>query len=556
MIFRHLGSTTFLAGLAVAGTALADAPDLILYNGELLTMDAAQPEASALAVTGNLISAVGDDATVRATADADTRQIDLAGKTVIPGLVDAHFHAIRGGQTFAYETYWFDNDTIPSALDELGAAAAAREPGQWVAAVGSWIPEQFAEKRAPTVEELSAAVPDHPAYIQMLYDYALVNARGIAALELDSAAPKVPRGIEVERDAAGKATGKLSGNLLAFNAMVGQIFPLDAAERRDSLKRFFSTLNGYGVTGFIDPTAGPADAYAPVFRMAREDALTLRVGYRIPAMAPGNEPDWIRSVMTFRQPRYDAGLISFVGLGESLVAEMNDGGRMGPGFGSSPEAKERLREVATYAATNAIPIEFHAYTDDAASDILDVFEAVAAERPVDGLRWSLAHLNTASPETIERMAKLGLAFSVQMGPYFEAPGIARANGPEVAANAPPTRAALDAGLKVAGGSDATRIGVFGAWQAIEYQVTGTSLGGAIQKPEDQRLTRTEALRLYTADAAWIGFAEDRRGTLSVGKQADLAVLDQPYLTIPEDRIDSIRSVLTLVDGKVVHEKVE
>lgn len=553
MTFPILTSAATALGLALASTALADSPDLILYNGTLLTMDQDQPKASALAVTGNLISAVGDDATVRALADDGTRQIDLAGKTVIPGLVDTHFHAIRGGQTFTFETYWFDNDTLSGALDELKAAATTRAPGQWVAVVGSWIPEQFSEQRAPTVVELSAALPDTPAYVQSLYDYALVNAKGIEALQLDSDAPNLPQGITVERDAKGKATGKLTGHIGAFNALFGRIVPYDVDQRNASLAAFFQTLNSYGMTGFIDPSAGPAEAYEPIFQMDRDKALPLRVGYRIPAMAPGDEPGWIKNVMAFRQPHYDAGMVSFIGLGESLVAEMNDGVQMGPGFASSPEAKARLHEVATYAASRGIPVEFHAYTDDAASDILDVFEEVAADQPIRDLRWSLAHLNTGSQATIDRMAKLGMAFSVQMGPYFEGPAIERANGPEIAAHAPPTRAALDAGLKVAGGTDATRIGVYGVWQAIEYHVTGTSLGAAIQKPDDQRLTREEALRLYTADAAWFGFAEDKRGTLSVGKQADLAVLDQPYLTIPADQIDSIRATLTLVDGRIVHE---
>ena len=556
MTCRLLGSTAAAALVACATVASAEAPDLILYNGALLTMDDGAPTASALAVTGNRIAAVGDDATVRATAGATTRQIELGGKTVIPGLVDTHIHAIRGGQTFTFETYWFDNTTLSGAIDELKAAAAERGPDQWVAVVGSWIPEQFEEARAPTAAELTEALPANPAYVQSLYDYALVNAKGIAALGLDDPQAELPDGIEVVRDASGKATGRINGSIEAFNTLFGQIVPFDAAQRQDSLRTFFATLNGYGLTGVIDPSAGPAEAYEPVFAMDRANALTLRVGYRIPAMAPGNEPEWVRTAMAFRQPQHDSGMVAFVGLGESLVAEMNDGVQMGPGFESPPEAKDRLREVADYAARRRIPIELHAYTDDAASDILDVFEAVAKEQPIDGLRWSLAHLNTGSQQTLDRMARLGMAYTVQMGPYFEGTAIRAANGPEVAAHAPPTRAALDTGLKVAGGTDATRIGVYGVWQAIEYHVTGTSLGGVIQKPEDQRLTREEALRLYTANAAWLGFAEELRGSLSVGKQADVAVLDQPYLTMPADEIDGVRSVLTIVDGKIVHEKTD
>ena len=554
MNLRFLSSTAMAAFATLAAPALAGDPDLILYNGALLTMDPDAPQASAIAITGTRISAVGDDAGVRATAGKDTRQIDLSGKTVIPGLVDTHIHAIRGGQTYRFETHWFDNPTLAGAIGELRQAATERGAGEWVAVVGSWIPEQFSEQRPPTVEELTAALPDNPAYVQSLYDYALLNAKGIEALRLNRPDLALPHGIEIERDASGQATGKILGNVGSFNVFLNQVAPLDAQQRAASLREFFTALNGFGVTGVIDPSAGPAAAYEPVLQMDHDGTLTLRVGYRIPAMAPGSEPDWIEKVMAFRQPHYDTGMISFVGLGESLVAEMNDGVQMGPGFESPPEAKARLHQVAEFAAARSIPVEFHAYTDDAASDILDVFEEVAKTHPIKDLRWSLAHLNTGSPRTIARMAALGMAFSVQIGPYFEGPAILRANGPEVAGHAPPTRAALDAGLRVAGGTDATRIGVFGVWQAIEYQVTGTSLGGAIQKPEDQRLTREEALRLYTSDAAWIGFVDDRRGTLSIGKQADLAVLDQPYLTMPAEQIDTIRATMTLVDGKIVHER--
>ena len=554
MNLRFLSSTAMAAFATLAAPALAGDPDLILYNGALLTMDPDAPQASAIAITGTRISAVGDDAGVRATAGKDTRQIDLSGKTVIPGLVDTHIHAIRGGQTYRFETHWFDNPTLAGAIGELRQAATERGAGEWVAVVGSWIPEQFSEQRPPIDEELTAALPDNPAYVQSLYDYALLNAKGIEALRLNRPDLALPHGIEIERDASGQATGKILGNVGSFNVFLNQVAPLDAQQRAASLREFFTALNGFGVTGVIDPSAGPAAAYEPVLQMDHDGTLTLRVGYRIPAMAPGSEPDWIEKVMAFRQPHYDTGMISFVGLGESLVAEMNDGVQMGPGFESPPEAKARLHQVAEFAAARSIPVEFHAYTDDAASDILDVFEEVAKTHPIKDLRWSLAHLNTGSPRTIARMAALGMAFSVQIGPYFEGPAILRANGPEVAGHAPPTRAALDAGLRVAGGTDATRIGVFGVWQAIEYQVTGTSLGGAIQKPEDQRLTREEALRLYTSDAAWIGFVDDRRGTLSIGKQADLAVLDQPYLTMPAEQIDTIRATMTLVDGKIVHER--
>lgn len=154
------------------------------------------------------------------------------------------------------------------------------------------------------------------------------------------------------------------------------------------------------------------------------------------------------------------------------------------------------------------------------------------------------------------MRKLGLAYTVQMGPYFEGLAIRDANPSGATDNSPPVRLALDKGLVVAGGTDSTRIGIAGVWHAIEYHITGIASGGSVRKPASERLTRLEALALYTRHAAWLAFAEQHRGQLSVGKQADLAVLNQPFMTMPEDRIDTIRAILTLVDGRIVHESPE
>lgn len=150
------------------------------------------------------------------------------------------------------------------------------------------------------------------------------------------------------------------------------------------------------------------------------------------------------------------------------------------------------------------------------------------------------------------MKKLGISYTVQMGPYFEGPAIRDANGDAIAQASPPTRLALSKGMVVAGGTDSTRVGVFNVWRAIEYHVTGRSAGGAVQRRADYLLTREEALRLHTANAAWLSFDEQRKGTLAPGKLADLAVLNAPYLNVPADRIHTLRSVLTLVGGKVVH----
>lgn len=536
--------------IALMSDGVRESADIVIHNAQILTMNPEQPRATALAVRAGYLSAVGNDADVQAHIGPETQVLDANGHVVIPGLIDAHLHGIRGGQTYLFETYWHDALSLQSGLLDLQRAAQARSPDQWVAVVGSWIPEQFAEKRGPTVADLDRFVPDHPAYVQSLYDYALVNHRGIEVLALDTPHPLVPTGITVERDAQGKATGKLLGGIGPFNALFAHIS--QGLNQEANLRAFFKDLNARGVTGFIDPSAGGPAAFEPLFSLHQQGALSVRVGYRLSPPPGGNETAWVQAHMAFRPSVHDDGYLAFLGLGESLIMGMNDGVRMAPGFASSSTDQKEMRKALAYAAKRRIPVELHAYTDDSAASILDAIEEVALEHPIKDLRWSLAHLNTGSLVTLRRMHDLGLAFSVQMGPYFEGPAILTANGLRVAEQTPPSKAAIEMGIRVAGGTDATRIGVAGVWQAIEYQVSGRSLGGIVQRRADLLLTPEQALTLYTRDAAWLAFADETRGSLIVGKLADLAVLDRDPLRIPVDQLHQTQSLLTLLGGRVVH----
>ncbi|WP_333903046.1 amidohydrolase [Achromobacter insolitus] len=547
---KYAGLALALAAALPIAAHSRDA-DLVLRNGQIITMDAAAPRASALAIRGERIVAIGGDGDVDAHVGPTTRQLDLQGRTVIPGLIDTHIHAIRGGQTYMFETYWYDAPSLADALGRLASDAAQRPREHWVAVVGSWHPRQFSERRAPTRADLDQAVPAHPAYVQYLYDYALLNSRGIEVLGLNGPQPPELHGITVERDAQGRATGRLLGGIGPFNALFARLS--HTADRPAGLQAFLRAMNARGITGFIDPSAGAAEAYEPLFALRDRGGLTVRAGYRISAVRSGGEAQWFRDVMAFRPPRHDDGQIAFLGLGENLVSAMNDGVRMGPGFNPPQEARQELTRIATHAAQRRIPLEIHAYTDDAASAILDVFEEVGREHDLRPLRWSIAHLNTGSRRTLERMARLGLAYTVQMGPYFEGEAIREANPKGAEQDSPPVRAALDLGLPVAGGTDSTRIGVAGVWQAVQYHVNGRAIGATVLREPRVLLTREEALALYTRQAAWLAFDEDDRGQLNTGKLADLAVLDQPYLAMPADQIHAINSVLTLLGGKVVHD---
>ncbi|HET7253820.1 MAG TPA: amidohydrolase family protein, partial [Xanthobacteraceae bacterium] len=192
------------AGLASA--AFGQNADTVLLNGKIVTLDPASPAAEALAVRGGKIVAVGSSADIRALAGPDTRTIDLEGRTVVPGLIDSHMHAIRAALFYATEVNWIGTNSIPEAMARIKAAAQRAKPGQWIIVAGGWTEQQFREKRRPTQPEFIAAAPDNPVYVQLFYSAALLTPAAYKALNIASDADVPPSG-KIERAADGTPTG-------------------------------------------------------------------------------------------------------------------------------------------------------------------------------------------------------------------------------------------------------------------------------------------------------------------------------------------------------------
>lgn len=542
---------TLALTLSLPALSLAQTADWVFYNGQLITMDEHQPKAQAMAISGNQIVAVGDNDSMASFIGNATQKLDLQGKTIIPGLIDAHLHGIRGGRTYLFETYWYDVKNVDQALNKLKQTAQTKPKNEWVAVVGSWIPEQLKENRAPTMTELTQAVPDHPVYIQSNYDFAILNQKGIETLALNSPTPHIPKGIVIERNQQGQATGKLTGNIGSYNQLFAQIS--QDADVMQNLEAFMTALNSVGVTGFIDPSAGGDQAYQDIFTLqANYKTPKMRIAYRL-SSTPNDEVNWFKERLAFTPPSFTYHNVTFLGLGENLVMAMNDGVKQSNGFSSNDQAKDKMYEILTLAAQKGTSVELHAYTDDSAEGLLKVLEAVAEEHDITELRWSIAHLNTGSEETLDRMKALGLSYSVQMGPYFETPAILKATDSTASQESSPIKKAMNKGIKVVGGTDATRIGIAGVWHAIEYHVTGKPLGNQVQKPNHSLLSVEDALKLYTINAAWITKDEQYRGSLTQGKLADFVILDQDILTVSPEKLSETQSIITFVDGQPVYQ---
>ena len=218
----------------------------------------------------------------------------------------------------------------------------------------------------------------------------------------------------------------------------------------------------------------------------------------------------------------------------------------------TPDGKAKLAELLRWAASKSYTIQLHWNPDRTVHDLFDVVEDIARDYPVRDLRWTVLHLYNASEDNLKRMKSLGLIWGVQDGPYFGGERLQREVGVEKARGLPPIATALRLGLTVAGGTDAHRVSSYNPFVSLQWYLDGTTIGGVKTRDDAQAPNRRQALEMYTRNTAFMANEDDRRGTLEPGKFADLAVLSADYLTAPVKEVGKIRSLLTMVGGKVVY----
>ena len=542
---RHVVLCAWTIAGAVLAQTPAPAPDTILVNGKLVIHDA--PPAQALAIRNGKITAIGDSQRIRALAAPATRVIDLNGRTVIPGLIDSHIHAIRAGLTYTTEVHWFGVRTLKEALERLRTAAKRAPPGSWLVVAGGWTPRQFHEDRRPTQAEIVAAAPGRRVYIQLLYTHVLLDPGGAEALGIAGNTEWAAR-LTRERGHDGKATGWLAGDNRAISDLFNLLPRPTLAQQRAGTRAFLRALNRMGITGVLDPGGYNIEIadYQALFEIWREHGLTVRVRYSLSAPRRDHElEDFI--ALTRARPMGDGDDdLRFNGVGENVTWGMYNNDKPGTA------QKEQLHAVLSWAAAHGMTATFHWHNDRAVHHLLDVLVRVNAATPIAPLRWSIAHLNDASPETLQRMKALGLGWLVQNAFYFRGEAFLGQRGAEAARKVPPLVSALRMGLPVGGGTDAHRVMGPNPFISLQWMLDGKTVSGVAMRAPEELPTRQEALRLYTQGSAWFSFEENTRGALAVGMLADLAVLSRDYLTVPTAQIASIVSLLTMVGGRVVY----
>lgn len=523
-----------------AFTALlyAQAPDTILINGKILTVDANFTIQEALAIREGKITALGTTDRIRALAGPSTRVIDVGQRTVIPGLIDSHMHAIRAALSFSTEVNWVGTRSIPEAMRRISEASRAKPAGSWLIVAGGWTADQFAERRAPTQAELVTAAPNNPAYVQLGYSWAVLTPSGYRVLGITDDA-SLPSGARFERGSDSKPTGAVTGTQSAIVALFDKLPKPTFDQQMEGTHLFFRELNRLGVTGVVDPGGNnlfPTD-YQAVQTVWREGKMTVRIAYALNGQTAGSEFDELQSLTRMTPMGFGDAFLRFNGIGERITFAMNNNDT------PTAEQKERFAQIARWAASRGMSLTMHWPNNSSVSQLLDIFEVVNKEIPLVDLRWSIAHLADANEATLRRMKSLGVGWTVQDATYFGAPPNTKM---------PALNTARRIGVHVGAGTDAHRVMSYNPFTAIQWLLDGKTVAGAAISGMNEAPNREDALRLYTLDNAWFSRDESTRGSQEVGKLADLAVLTKDYMSIPIAEIGTLESLLTITGGKVVY----
>lgn len=532
--------------------------NLILFNGKVHSFNKQNSNATAVAIKNGKFIAVGSDATIMEYAGTDTEIINLNQKRVVPGINDSHIHLIRGGLNYNLELRW---DGVPSLADALRMLKEQvdRTPSpQWVRVVGGWSEFQFAERRMPTLDEINAIAPETPVFILHLYDRAFMNRAALKAVGYTRDTPAPPGG-QIQKNSKGEPTGLIiaSPNAMILYSTLAKGPALSYEHQINSTRHYMKELNRFGITSVIDAGGGFQnfpDDYKVVNELNEKKLLTLRIAYNLFTQHPKQEfedfDQWINAVKLYQGDD----MYRHNGAGEMLVfsaADFEDFLQPRPDLSENME--DELEKVIRLLVANRWPFRLHATYNESITRFLNVFEKVNREIPFNGLPWIFDHAETIDEKNIERVKILGGGIAIQSRMAYQGEYFTDRYGATAAENTPPIKKMIAMEVPVGGGSDATRVSSYNPWVSMYWLTVGKTVGG-LQLYNDSRLTRETALELYTRGSAWFSQEQHKKGDIQEGMFADLAVLNQDYLSVSDEAIKSIESVLTIVNGKIVYAK--
>jgi len=537
-----------LLGVSISAGA-AERADTILLNGRVVTVDQRFSIAQGVAIRGERILAVGNNADVLEHQGPGTKIIDLKARTVIPGLIDNHAHFIRAPE---HDELRLDGVTSRARALALPAERVrAARPGEWIATLGGWSEDQFTDDaRGFPLEELDRIAPDNPVVLQAVYIRSYLNSAALKAAGIDAATPD-PRGGAIDKDAAGRPTGVVSG--AGGVAFVAAKIPLpDKEQWVANVRSYVAGLNAMGITAWYDAGGRGVDErhYAAYRELAQRGELNARAFWTtIRQPATPAEVDKVITEIQQATPFQGDDWFDNIGWGESVYLPAttqllrND-------FVVKPEDMRQVQRILHAVAESGMFLNAHVEMENAIDAYLDQMETVNKVEPIKGLRWVLSHLDQVTDAQLERMKRLGLYAGLHSRPLIQGALMHAVHG-ERAWDMPPFKRVQDSGIVWGLGSDATAVTPSNPFYTLSFAVTGRMIGG--RKVNRQSVSREQALIAHTRSNALFIFEENNLGSLQPGKYADLVVLDRNYLAVPAAQIKDIRPVMTMVGGRIVYQ---
>jgi len=549
-------SLALLSVVAAASLTAQAAPkaDLVLVNGRVYTVDDSHPRASAFAVRNGRIVFVGSDREARYLAGPRTRIVDAGGRTVIPGMVDAHAHLLGLG-TSLRNVQLAGSKTYDEVIAKVVERAKTAKPGEWILGRG-WDQNLWPDRKFPTHEALSRAVPDHPVVLTRVDGHAvLANEMALKAARV-TAATRDPEGGRIERASDNSPAGVFVDNAMS---LVRRAIPDETrAQTRDEILAAIAEANKWGLIGIHD--AGASQRTIDIYeQLAREGRYNLR-NY---VMVSGDSADvrhyfgvgprsalydgriWVRSIKLYA----DGALGS---RGAALLAPYSDD-HGNSGLLVTPPAE--IQRIATAALRRGFQVGVHAIGDRGNRVVLDAYDAALKAVPTSDHRFRVEHAQVISLQDIPRFALMGVIPSMQASHQTSDMRWAETRvGPERIKGAYAWRSLLNTGVVIPNGSDFPVEEVnplISFHSAVSRQdASGWPPGGWYP---DQRMTREEALRAMTIWAAYAGFQEKTMGSITPGKYADFVILDQDIMTVPAENILKTKVISTWIGGKSVYD---
>jgi predicted amidohydrolase YtcJ len=571
MSFRHLILTTLLGVPAV----FAQPADLILHHGKIITVDPQFHIADAIAIRGDRIVGIGTRSAIEALAGPNTRHIDLKGKTVLPGLMDSHSHAADASM-YEFDHPVPDMETVADVLKYIHARAAVAKEGDWVVLTQVFI-TRLRDQRFPTRAELDAAAPRNPVYFGTGPDASL-NSMALKVSGIDRNF-KITDGKpgRIERDANGEPTGIIRSVSRLVKIHSGEKTPTEA-DRLQRLKMLLADYNAVGLTSISERDLG--DEGIELYRHLRDAGeLNCRVYvmYSVDAQMPldqiqarmlkaaqsplhrYNNMLWVRGTKSYM----DGGMLTGSAYmlqpwGVSKVYSITDPNYRGMRYIEAG----KLYQMQKFALQHNLQFTAHSVGDGAVQGMIDGYAEVNNDFPVRAARPCITHANFMSAAMIQKMKELGIVLDLQPDwLWLDGATLRKQFGEERTAYFQPYKTLFESGVMVGGGSDhMQKIGsmrsinpynpFLGMWITLTRQPRWTDQP---LHPE-QRISREQAIRLYTINNAFLTFEEKEKGSLEKGKLADLIVLDRDILTCPVDDVRKIEVEQTYLGGKLVYSK--